>query len=154
MPSLVTQILDVAENRLRQLETCSAVYRPNRKTDFQVKDGAIILTHDDIESSEELSAMGNPAKVAWILPVNVICIVSPSMDDELPIDERMNDFAVEAMDALTDPQASWHTFDDLAINSELTAPVAMAPTDDSARATTFTCRVTYRVDETSQTTQA
>lgn len=154
MPSLVTQIMDVAETRLRQMDTCSAFYRPNRKSDFQVKDGAIFLTHEDIESDAELSAMGNPPKTAWILPLTITCIVQPSKDDEVPLDERMNDFVVEAMDALTDPQASWHTFDNLAINSELTAPVAIAPTDDSARATTFTCRVTYRVDETSQTTQA
>tara|TARA_R100000152_G_C6781949_1_gene217716 strand:- start:4996 stop:5436 length:441 start_codon:yes stop_codon:yes gene_type:complete len=146
--------MDVAENRLRQLETCSAVYRPNRKSDFQIKDGAIILTHEDIESDAELSAMGNPAKVAWILPINITCIVAPSMDDEVPIDERMNDFVVEAMDALSDPQASWYTFDDLAINAEFTPPVAIEPADDSGRAMTFNCRVTYRVDETSQTTSA
>ena len=154
MASLVTQILDVAENRLRQLETCSAVYRPNRKSDFQVKDGAIFLTHEDIESDVELSAMGNPAKTAWILPMAVTCVVAPSMDDEIPIDERLNDFVVEALDALTSPAVSWHTFDNLAINAELTAATATPPSDDSARAIAFQCRVTYRVDETSQTTQA
>jgi hypothetical protein len=154
MPSLVTQILDVAESRLRQLETCSAVYRPNSKHDLQVKDGAIVLVHNDIESDEELSAIGNPPKIAWILPLSITCVVAPSTDDEVAIDERMNDFVVEAMDALTDPPASWHTFDNLAINATLTAPVANIPSDDSARSISFTCRVTYRVDETSQTTQA
>ena len=98
--------------------------------------------------------MGNPPKVAWVLPVNVTCITAPSMDDEVPIDERMNDFVVEAMDAITNPAASWYTFDDKAVTAELTAPVANAPADDSARSMSFTVRVTYRVDETSQTTQA
>ena len=154
MPSLVTQIMDVAETRLRQMDTCSAFYRPNRKSDFQVKDGAIFLTHEDIESNEELSAMGNPPKTAWILPLTITCIVQPSKDDEVPLDERMNDFAVEAMDALTDPAANWYTFDDLAINSELTPPTPVEQTDDTARAISFGCRVTYRVDETSQTTPA
>lgn len=154
MPSLVTQILDVAENRLRQLDTCKAFYRPNRKSDFQVKDGAIFLTHDDIESNVELSAMGNPPKTAWVLPLTVTCIVQPSMEDEVPLDERMNDFVVEAMDAITDPESSWYTFDDLAVTSELNAPAMIDVTDDSARAMSFQIRVTYRVDETSQTTQA
>jgi len=154
MPSLVKQIMDVAEARLRLVDSCTGVYRPNRRSDFQVKDGAIFLTHEDIESNEELGAMGNPPKTAWILPLTVTCIVQPSKDDEVPLDERMNDFVVEAMDALTDPQASWHTFDNLALNSELTAPIAIEQTDDTARAMSFNCRVTYRVDETSQTTQA
>lgn len=154
MPSLVTQIMEVAENRLRQCDSCTGFYRPNRKSDFQIKDGSIFLTHDEIESNEELSAMGNPPKIAWVLPLTITCIVQPSKDDEIPLDERMNDFVAEAMDALTDPAASWHTFDDLAINSELTPAIQIEQTDDTARAMAFGCRVTYRVDETSQTTQA
>jgi hypothetical protein len=153
MPSLVTQILDVAENRLRQLDTCKAFFRPNRKSNFQIKDGSIFLTHDEIESNVELSAMGNPPKTAWVLPLTITCIVQPSMEDEVPLDERMNDFVVEAMDAITEPQANWHTFDDLAVNASLGAPVMIDVTDDTARAMSFQVLVTYRVDETSQTTQ-
>lgn len=154
MPSLVTQILDVAESRIRQADSVAAVYRPNRKHDFEIKDGAVILTHGDIESQEELSAMGNPPKVAWVLPMTIFCIVSPSVEDEVPLDERLNDFVVEVMDSITDPPASWYTFDNLAINAELTSPITEPPTDDGARSIRFDCRVTYRVDETSQTTQA
>tara|TARA_R100000742_G_C4274352_1_gene94285 strand:+ start:1227 stop:1598 length:372 start_codon:yes stop_codon:yes gene_type:complete len=122
--------------------------------DFKIEDSAVILTHGDIESSEDNSAMGNPPKVAWILPLNITCIVQPSMTDEVPIDERMNDFVVEAMDALSEPATSWHTFDNLALNAEFTPPIAIEQANDSARAMNFDCRVTYRVDETAQTTQA
>ena len=115
-----------------------------------MEDKIIVLTHEDIEQDEELSCAGNPPKIAWVLPVKVAAIIEPDDDDTQPIDQRMNDFIVLAMDAITEPDA-WYQFGGNAINATLEAPIQYQPSDDTARGMMFTVRVTYRVDETNQT---
>jgi hypothetical protein len=148
--SIVQNILAVAESRLAATEGTSGVYRPKKQGDFPVEDKIIVLTHEDIEQDEELSCAGNPPKIAWVLPVKVAAIIEPDDDDTQPIDQRMNDFIILAMDAITEPDA-WYQFGGNAINAILEAPIQYQPSDDTARGMMFTVRVTYRVDETNQT---
>ena len=148
--SIVQNILAVAESRLAATEGTLGVYRPKKQGDFPVEDKIIVLTHEDIEQDEELSCAGNPPKIAWVLPVKVAAIIEPDDDDTQPIDQRMNDFIVLAMDAITEPDA-WYQFGGNAIDAMLEAPIQYQPSDDTARGMMFTIRVTYRVDETNQT---
>ncbi len=99
--SIVDKILNVCKSRLELTEGVTGVYRPKKQGDFPVEDKAIIVTHDDIERDEELSCAGNPPKIAWVLPVMVAATIIPDDDDDQPIDKRMNDFIVDAMDAIT-----------------------------------------------------
>lgn len=149
--SIVQKILAVAASRLGSTEDVSGVYRPTKQGDFPIKDKVIVVTHEDIERDEELSCAGNPPKIAWVLPVRISAIIEPDDDDENPIDQRMNDFIVLAMNAITGTGADWHQFDGNAINAELEPPIQFQPSDDTARGMSFNVRVTYRVDETNQT---
>jgi len=153
MASIVNNIMAEVEARLNTIPNLAEdVYRPTKNGDFLIVNRAIVLTHEDIESDDELSCPGNPPKTAWVLPVRVVCIVVPDDDATASLDIGENDFGVEAMDAITTPQASWHQFDGNAVNATLTPLVNFHPGDDTARAVLFTIRVTYRVDETSQAT--
>lgn len=148
--SIVQNILAVFESRLAATEGTAGVYRPKKQGDFPVEDKIIVVTHEDIERDEELSCAGNPPKIAWVLPVKVAAIIEPDDDDTQPIDQRMNDFIVDAMDAVTIDNY-WYQFGGNAINATLEAPIQFQPSDDTARGMMFTVRVTYRVDETNQT---
>tara|TARA_R100000951_G_scaffold113555_1_gene115811 strand:- start:6348 stop:6812 length:465 start_codon:yes stop_codon:yes gene_type:complete len=148
--SIVQKILSVAVARLKSTEGCVGVYRPTKQGDFPVEDKVIVVTHEDIERDEELSCAGNPPKIAWVLPVRIAAVIEPDDDDENPIDERMNDFIVGAMNAIT-LNNSWYQFDGNAINSNLEPPLQFQPSDDTARGMSFLVRITYRVEETNQT---
>ena len=148
--SIVQKILAVFETRLAATPDTAGVYRPTKQGDFPVKDKVIVITHDDIETDEELSCAGNPPKIAWVLPVKVAAIIEPDDDDTQAIDQRMNDFIVDVMDAVT-IEGAWYQFGGNAINATLDPPTQFSPSDDTARGMMFTVRVTYRVDETNQT---
>lgn len=155
MPSIVANILDVAETRLANTVGVTDVYRRTRMgRNVEVKDKAILLSHDEIESSEELSAPGNPPKTAWNLPVRVTCLISPSESDQTPIDELASNFVIEAMRAITTPDDTWHQFGGNAINATLGPPQTVDSGDETVFAVFFVVTVTYRVDETDQDTLA
>ena len=154
MASIVQNIITVAATRLGVVAGVEGVYQPKRDGGFPVRDKVIVLSHEDIEWDEDLSCPGNPPRIAWVLPVKVSCIISPDPDDTVSIAERANEFVVLAMDALTTPEASWHQFGGNSIDAELGPPITIEPGDDTVRGVGFVVRITYRVEETSQTTLA
>lgn len=156
MASIVQNIMAVAQARLALADGAyeGNCYRPKRDGDYPVRDKVIVLTHTDVEIDAENSCPGNPPRTAFILPIQVSCVIMPDDDDHVSIEERCDDFVVDVMDALTNAD-DWHQFGGNSLNAELGAPIQNAiPGDDTARGIGFECRVTYRVEETSQSTLA
>lgn len=122
------------------------VIRPTRLDGFTPRNRQIVMTQGEEEISEELSCPGNPAAIARIQRFNIRCHI---MTDELArdaIDTNINSFAADVVLAVTDDYATWHTFDNNAIdaawgNRELVAA------DGGIDGMNLPLFVTYRTDE-------
>ena len=150
---VVEQIADVIVTRLVALQNdinaevaVSEVVRPTRFANYTPKDNQIVITQGDNERVPELDHPGNPPATARRQRFNIRLHVMPSEKDTTAVDEHVNLFAAEVMQAITTPQATWHNFGALAIDAEFDSHEPI-DSDGSFDGVNIPLLVTYRTSE-------
>lgn len=121
------------------------VVRAPRIWEGNLKDYQIIVSQGPLSYNEELSHPGNPPAAAWDLPFVIVGELRPSEDDTTALDTLANEFSSDIFRSICTPQASWHNWDGLAINTQF-GSVEIINADEMA-AVRVEITVTYRVDE-------
>lgn len=99
--------------------TAENVIRPARINRNTPRDYQIIVTQGVVERNEELSCPGNPPATCWNLPVFVSGQLRQSDRSTEAIDNLRNEFYSDCIKAICQPQASWHQWDGLAIDTRI-----------------------------------
>ena len=144
---IVEQIAQKIATRLAALADVT-VKRPKKLDAGTPEDRLILLVQGDADDDEELSAPGNPAAQAWEQEFFIAGFICPSDRDSTPIDQLVNVFTADIVEALCDPEETWHTWDDLAIMSRLTGMRRIDADNGENAGIILTLNVTYRVAET------
>lgn len=126
--------------------TAAAVERPRRVATFTPKDYNLILTQGNLSVVPELSHPGNPPATAWLLPFTIAGTLMPSSEVTTAVDTLKNQFWSDVVKALTNA-TSWHNWDGLAINSEISGVEDFQASDGSGAGFKVTLDVTFRTDE-------
>lgn len=151
---IVEQIADAIYERLRLLTagasdyiTASEVIRFNRKQEYTPKHLQIVLAQGDPVRVRELDFPGNPPAEARQQPFNIRLHVIPSEFDETPTDTLVNVFEAEVRKVLTTPQATWHLWGNLAIDSQFGDPETITDDGSGIDGINLILLVTYRTAE-------
>ena len=122
---VVERIAEEVFDRLYQLVVGNSAYiqleeviRYNRKETYTPKDKQIVLTQGANDRVPEMDHAGNPPAICRQQTFNIRCHVIASEFDDTLSDEYVNQMVMEAMKAITNNQATWHTFGGLAIDAE------------------------------------
>ena len=101
----------------------SAVTRTTKnRDDWSPQHNEIVLTHTKPQPDAQHSHHGNPPVQGWSITFHIWCHVMPSELDPTPTDELLNGFDADVRLVITDPVATWHNFDNLAINAYWDTP--------------------------------
>lgn len=156
--SVVSDILTEIKTRLETVTTgngysqnVGTVVIPHRYASDITGNYNVSIRAGDIEQDAELSCPGNPPRIAWVLPVVISGMVSPSDASTTGIDVLIAEFGTDLQTSITANAATWHTFDNNAINAEL-GPLQFSETDEGDSKAAFELRITYRVQENAQNT--
>jgi hypothetical protein len=123
----------------------SEVIRPKRMESATPKNGQIIFSQSDPEIDVDKSLPGNPPATAWRHMFHIRGHFIPSELDPTPIDVYQNYFVADVRRVICE-DASWWTFDGLAIYSEW-GSVGSYDLDGTFAAFDVPLIVTYRTDE-------
>lgn len=127
--------------------TVLEVNRPTRYGGFRPQNLQLIVTQGTITRNAELSHPGNPPATAYDVEVVVAGLLMPSESATDKIDTLRNQFSSDVIKAICSPAASWHNWDTLAINSEITSVQNITTEEASGFQVNMT--ITYRVAENS-----
>lgn len=127
MPTAISeQIVDKVRTRLGNIKvsggyevTVSEVVRPTRFGGFRPQHLQLVVTQGSLAKNQELSVPGNPPATAYDMEVNVAGLLMPSESATDKIDALRNQFAADVIKAICTPQASWHNWDTLAIDTQI-----------------------------------
>ena len=151
---VVERIAQVIYDRLMLLTAGGSAYiyvsevvRYNRKDTYTPTDKQIVLTMGANERVPELDHEGNPPAVCRQQTFNIRCHVIPSEFDETPSDTYVNLMVFEAMKAITNNQATWHNFDNLAIDAEFDSTEPIEDDGTGIDGANLPLLVRYRTDE-------
>lgn len=125
--------------------TVSEVARPLRYDGFRPQNNQLIVTQGNLTRNDELSAPGNPPATAYDLEFTIAGLLMPTESSTSKIDTLRNTFAADTIKAICTPQASWHNWDTLAINSTISQVEDIATEESSGFKLTLT--VTFRTTE-------
>lgn len=120
------QIVDKVRTRLGNIKTSggyevtvSEVVRPTRFGGFRPQHLQLVVTQGALAKNQELSVPGNPPATAYDMEVVVAGLLMPSETNDSKIDTLRNQFAADVIKAICTPQASWHNWDTLAIDTQI-----------------------------------
>lgn len=122
------------------------VIRPTRLGNYTPKDRQIVLTQGDPARIEELDYQGSPPAIAMTQEYNIRCHLIVDEQETTDIDSLLNLFASDVIRAVTQSSATWHTFDDNAIDAQFLAPQYVSA-DGGPDGVNVPLLVTYRVSE-------
>ena len=146
------QIIDKVRARLGNIKTSggyevtvSEVIRPTRFGGFRPQHLQLIVTQGGLAKNQELSVLGNPPATAYDLEVVIAGLLMPSETNASKIDTLRNQFAADVIKAICTPQASWHNWDTLAIDTQIGSVDDVTTEESSGFRTTIT--ITFRTTE-------
>ena len=120
------QIVDKVRTRLTGITvaggyevTVSEVVRPTRFGGFRPQNLQLIVTQGTLAKNQELSVPGNPPATAYDMEVVIAGLLMPTESTTSKIDALRNQFAADVIKAICTPQASWHNWDTLAIDTQI-----------------------------------
>jgi hypothetical protein len=153
MPTAVSeQILQKIATRLASITvaggyevTVSEVVRPTRYGGFRPQHLQLVVTQGNLTKNEELSAPGNPPATAWDMEVVIAGLLMPLESATDKIDALRMQFSSDVIKAICTPQASWHNWDTLAIDTVVGSVDDVTTEEASGFKVTIT--VTYRTTE-------
>lgn len=120
------------------------VVNPNRVgSGYTPTDRQILVIQGDDERSPDLDIPGNPPGVARKQMFNIHCCLMP---DEYSEEDMVNQAAADIIKCITTPNATWHTWGNLAIDTEL-GKFEYVSTDGGPDGVSVPLAVTYRVSE-------
>ena len=118
------QIIDKVRQRLVGIKisngyevTASEVIRPTRLGGFRPKHLQLVVTLGGIDRNDALSVPGNPPATAHDMTVYIAGLLMPTEESADKIDALRATFAADVIKAVATPQASWHNWDGLAIDT-------------------------------------
>lgn len=135
----------IANVRTRMAAYTSA-YRSTKVATWQPKDLVIHVEQGEVTPRPELTCPGNPPAQAYDLAVIVSGISKPSDNDTTPIDRYRNRLSSEIIKAATNA-ARWHTWGELAIDTQLGSIEPHTTDDGSMPAVKVNMVITFRTDE-------
>lgn len=144
-------IAEVIQERLEELVGGSEltdvveVIRPTVRGDFTPQDNQIVITVGETVEVPELSCPGNPPATCWETTYNIRCRIMPAEDDTDEKSQLTSQFFADVIKAITTPVASWHQFDNNAINARLGA--IENNNSEAFEGVTVPVIVTYRTPE-------
>ena len=148
--AIVEQIYDVIVDRMESMIDnpdyeigVAEVFRPTRMGEFTPRDRQILVVQGDDERVTELDIPGNPPGIARRQTFNIRCHLMP---DENSGEDAVNQAAADIIKAITTPNATWHTMDNLAIDSEL-GKFEFVNFDGGPDGVNVPLQVTYRISE-------
>jgi hypothetical protein len=148
--AIVEQIYEVIVNRMEAMVDNTAydigiveVFRPTRMGEFTPRDRQILVVQGDDERISELDIAGNPPGIARRQTFNIRCHLLP---DETSGEDVVNQAAADIIKALTTPNSTWHTMNNLAMNSEV-GKFEYVNFDGGPDGVNVPVAVTYRVSE-------
>lgn len=127
--------------------TISEVVRPTQRGNFHPQDWQLFVTQEGEEPNAEMSHPGNPPAQAWDLVFSVIGMIRQGKDETTANDTHKNQFKADVIKAVTVPQASWHNWDGLAINTTFGSVEPYRADDGSGSGFQMAVNVLYRVSE-------
>lgn len=146
------QILDKVRQRLVGIKvangyelTVSEVIRPTRLGGFRPKHLQLVVTLGGIDRNDALSVPGNPPATAHEMTVDIAGLLMPTEQSGDKIDALRATFAADVIKAVATPQASWHNWDGLAIDT-LIGSVADETTEESS-GFSLPLTITFRTTE-------
>lgn len=153
MPTAVSeQILQKIATRLASITvvggyevTVSEVVRPTRYGGFRPQHLQLVVTQGNLTKNEELSAPGNPPATAWDMEVIIAGLLMPLESATDKIDALRMQFSSDVIKAICTPQANWHNWDTLAIDTVVGNVDDVTTEEASGFKVTIT--VTYRTTE-------
>lgn len=127
MPTAISeQILDKVYHRLLNIKvsggyevTVSEVVRPTRYGGFRPQNLQLVVTQGTLTRNQELSVPGNPPATAYDMEVVIAGLLMPTESTTSKIDALRNQFSADVIKAICTPQASWHNWDTLAIDTQI-----------------------------------
>ena len=122
------------------------IVRPKRNESNTPIHLQIVLTQGDPEVDEALSHAGYPPATCWKQWFSIRCHLMPSELDPTPVDTYQNYLVADIRRAVC-KDASWWTFDGLAINSQWDNVIG-SDMDGGLAAFNMPLIVWYRTDET------
>lgn len=149
---VITKISDEMFARLQSLISGASgpydirdVVRPTKLATYTPAHGLIVLTRGDVVRVPELDCPGNPPAIAWRQTFLIRVHIAPSERDATPVEVYEDVMEAEIHNAIR-TDATWHTFDDNAIDAEFEA-VQTVTGDGGYEGISVPVVVTYRVDE-------
>jgi len=125
-----------------------SVRRPTQRWQLEHFDHLdAIIVQDDRSRLAESDLQGNPPAIAWVQPFDIMLIVRQGDTDSTPIDQLINQFEADVAKCITTPNATWHSWGGLAINSELSDPASFTNDDGSIEGVAMRLNVHYRHSE-------
>lgn len=148
---VVSRISDEVFSRLKNISNgprgiqFAGVIRPTKLATYAPEHFLIVLTRGESVRITELDCPGNPPSSAYQQTFMIRVHVAPSERDATPI-ERYEDIAEGEILRTIRTDATWHTFEDNAINAEF-GPVQTVTSDGGYDGIIIPLIVTYRVEE-------
>ena len=99
--------------------TVSEVIRPTRFGGFRPQHLQLIVTQGGLTKNQELSVPGNPPATAYDMEVVIAGLLMPLETATDKIDALRAQFSSDVIKAICTPQASWHNWDTLAIDTQI-----------------------------------
>jgi len=128
-----------------EVTVTGTVIRPPRIWEGSPKDYQVVIAQGEMTRNDDLSYPANPPVVAYDLPFTIVGELRPSEHDTTPIETLCNTFAADAIKAICSPQASWHNWDGLAIDTTIASVVNT--NSEEAAAFKLEMTVTFRTPE-------
>lgn len=125
--------------------TVSEVARPLRYDGFRPQNNQLIVSQGNLSKNDELSVPGNPPATAYDLEFIVAGLMMPTESSTSKIDTLRNTFAADTIKAICTPQASWHNWDTLAIDTRVGDVTDITTEESSGFKLSLT--VTFRTTE-------
>ena len=139
------QITNAIHERLLGYDRQSLVLRPEMLSDFSPANQQIVIVQSDPAANADFSCSGNPPALAYTAPYEIVCIIRQREKSEESVDTLLADFTAGAIMTLCTPQASWHTWGGLALDTRMTGTVKNI--NDGYCTLNLSLEVIFRTDE-------
>jgi hypothetical protein len=129
-----------------RVATALTAHRSALVATWQPKDQVTHIFQGDVIANDAISCPGNPPAKGWTLQAGVAGICKPSDTDTTPIDTFKNRIGSDIVGAIT-TGATWHNWDGLAIDSEVTQIEDYTGTDGASSGVLVRLSIHFRTDE-------
>lgn len=147
---IVEQIAQAVETRLRNVvaptyQQTISVKRPTRMGDnWTPENNLVVLLQGDAQRTPDVEAERYPELYGWTQEFLIQLFTIPSESDSTPIEQLANVTVADIITAITTPAATWHTWGNLAILSDIADVSMELSPDGSWHVSQITLAVTYR----------